>query len=183
MGVKRIFLDLDGVVRAWDDAVIKLYNLRMNQSEITHWGSIYERAQALYNMSLQEFWDGQGEDFWLNLEFTPEATDVLCLLEKTKKDIVLLTAPTMNNAGWGQQWIRKHMPSYFYKQKYIIGPCKYVCANSQSMLVDDAEKNIDPWIESGGVGFLFPRPWNRMRELAANPVRELEDHLVGLKLL
>ena len=181
--IKRIFLDLDGVIRAWDDAVIELYKLDIDRSSITRWDFITECAEKQRGLTTSQFWDGQSQWFWENLGMTPEAEGVLKLLRATRKDVILLTSPTMNNAGWSQAWIRKYMPEFFYKQKYMIGPCKYICADTSCLLIDDAEKNIDPFIEHGGRGFLFPRPWNRMRRWAADPVTELEEHLLGLGLL
>ena len=181
--IKRIFLDLDGVIRAWDSAVIELYDLNISQKDVSTWGALEERASNLHGISKKDFWEGQNQYFWEGLEFTDEAEGVLALLDKTKLDVVLLTSPTMNNAGWSQSWIRKHLPTYFYSQKYLIGPCKYVCANLESLLIDDAEKNIFPWVQNGGVGFLFPRPWNQMRSRAAMPVKDLEDYLRMLRLI
>ena len=181
--IKRIFLDLDGVMRAWDKAVIELYKLDIDPSSITHWNFITECAEEQRGLSVSQFWDGQDQEFWENLELTPEANEIMDLLKRTRKDIILLTSPTMNNAGWSQVWIRKHYPDLFYKQKYMLGPCKYICAEGTSLLIDDAEKNVDPFIENGGNAFLYPRPWNRMRRWASHPVKELEDHLFGLQLL
>jgi len=57
------------------------------------------------------------------------------------------------------------MPSFFYQKHYLIGPAKHFAATPDSLLVDDSEKNIDMWVAWGGVGLLFPCPWNSGRQM------------------
>ena len=181
--INRILLDLDGVVRDWCKGIIKLYELDIEIKDIIRWDFVTDFVTKRDGLSVSQFWEGQDQKFWENLELTPEANEIMDLLKRTKKDIILLTSPTMNNAGWSQTWIRKHYPDLFYKQKYMLGPCKYICADGTSLLIDDAEKNVDPFIENGGNAFLFPSPWNKGRRWAAHPVAELANYLIGTDLL
>jgi hypothetical protein len=40
-------------------------------------------------------------------------------------------------------------------------------AGPGKILIDDKNENIDEWEAAGGIGILYPRPWNR---LAGNPL-------------
>lgn len=167
--INKIYIDLDGVIRAWDEAVIELYKLPITRNDIYEWGSVFTEYRRTWGIDLTEkqFWDNMKQEFWTNLKFTDEAPFIIEMLDTIHKlgraDVVILTSPTLDNAGWSQEWIRKNMPTYFHSKRYIIGPDKKYLAYPDALLIDDAEKNILPWRERGGVGFLFPRPWNNGR--------------------
>ena len=41
---------------------------------------------------------------------------------------------------------------------YIFTYKKYLCASENAILIDDSQYKIDPFIEAGGQGFLWPNP-------------------------
>lgn len=181
--IRKIFLDLDGVVRDWDGGVIKWYNLDLKHEQINNWGYITDYVFEHHQMSEKDFWEGQTEEFWKNLQMTKDAAKILELLDSTTAKVFILTSPTLNNAGGTQQWIRKHMPRFFNEKRYFIGPSKYACACSDSILIDDCDKNVDAWDDWGGKSFLYPQPWNRMYRYTNYAVEELEHYLKGMGVI
>ena len=178
MKIKRIFLDLDGVVRDWCEGMRLKYGIDFPDEQIDNWDWVTRLVTSYNKITEKEFWDAQGEDFWVGLQKTKDADEIISMCEdKCPDNVYILTAPTLNNAGWSQQWIRKNMPSYFHAKKYLIGPPKYVCANKTSLLIDDKEDNINQWYDEGGLTFLYPQPWNQGRGLAHVAVDELKDFL------
>lgn len=175
--INKIFLDLDGVVRNWTGGINKLFGTNIADEEITCWDYITNRICAEKCISVKDFWEKQDRDFWINLEFTKDGQEILDTVAKVKAPVFILTSPTLNNAGWSQEWIKLHMPAFFQKKMYLIGPAKYACATPTSVLIDDAEKNIDPWRECGGIGVLYPRPWNRKRAASKNATLILKENL------
>jgi hypothetical protein len=173
--IQRIYLDLDGVVRDWIGGINNLFGTDFKEEEITRWNYITDYMMNYFRMPEQHFWNYQDKEFWTTLKFTPEAEELLSYLESTKLQVFLFSSPTLNNAGWSQQWVRQNLPSYFNDKRYILGPTKWICANPASLLIDDAEKNIMPWIKAGGIGLLWPKPWNY--------AYGIEDGLVMLKEL
>jgi 5'(3')-deoxyribonucleotidase len=156
--ITQIFLDLDGVIIDYCGAVIKHFDLGITEADLTEYGTVERVYMEKTGDSRGKFWQGQGEDFWLNLPMLPWAKDMLELLKPYKP--VILTAPTLNNAGWRQRWIMKYMPDYFQDKRYLIGPAKWSVAHPGAMLIDDKPKNIDEFNQAGGLGFTFPQPWN-----------------------
>jgi len=150
----RIFLDLDGVIVDFAKGVIEWYNLNCKPEDWKSWGDIFK----YYKKSERNFWDGLTDKFWIDLEFTKEAKEILTLVEPFKPCI--LTTPSWTGAGGKQQWIRKNLPDYFNDDRYLIGPPKWLLAPGNSLLIDDAEENIRKFCASGGIGILVPRPWN-----------------------
>ena len=178
MKIKRIFLDLDGVVRDWCEGARLKFEIDFPNEQVTCWNWVTRLVTSYNKITEREFWDSQDEDFWVGLQKTEDADRIISMCEtKCPGEVYILTSPTLNNAGWSQRWIRENMPSYFHAKKYLIGPPKYVCANPTSLLIDDKEDNINSWHDAGGVCFLYPQPWNRCSGLAHCAADELEEFL------
>lgn len=156
----KIFLDLDGIIRDFVQGVIDKFNLNITHQDINEW-NWFEKNM---NMSASEFWEQLDYDFWVNLPKTPLADEVLELVNSFKP--VILTSPTLNSAGSAQAWIRKNLPDYFDSKRYLIGPAKWACANEDSLLIDDSDRNINEFECAGGKAILFPAPWNQKREIS-----------------
>jgi len=181
--IKKIFLDLDGVVRDWTRGVIKWYDLDCMAQDVQSWNFFEEYVERTLKMSPKEFWEGQTYTFWETLPFTKEAPAILDIMDHVKATVFIMTSPTLTNAGATQTWIRKNMPKYFADKRYIIGPPKYACANEDSILIDDAEKNAFPFAEWGGYSFLYPRSWNCKRRLENDGVEALMEYLTEMHVL
>ncbi len=151
------FLDLDGVIINFVGGVIKWYKLKCSEDDIVAWGSLYDYWPG----TIPEFWEGLPESFWENLDFTPEGREIIDMVAHLKPTI--LTAPPWTGATGKQRWIQKNMPEYFDHDRYLIGPSKTCVARHGAVLIDDADHNIEPWIEAEGHGILVPRPWNKHR--------------------
>lgn len=59
------------------------------------------------------------------------------------------------------EWIHKHLPQYKYQ--FLIGNTKYFCANTNHILIDDYDKNIELFVSHGGIGILLAKTWNSKR--------------------
>jgi len=185
--IKKIFLDLDGIVRDWTRGIIKWYDIDCLAQDVKSWDFFEHFVSSTLKMSPKEFWEGQTATFWETLPFTQEAPMILDVMNHIQKagtvSVFLLTSPTLTNAGSTQTWIRKNMPKYFADKRYIIGPPKYACADESSILIDDAEKNVFPFAEWGGYGFLYPRPWNCKREQERDGVGKLIEYLMVMGVM
>lgn len=167
----RLFLDLDGVIVAFAEGVIKWYDLDCTPEDFKEWGAIFN----FFTGSETEFWQGLTDKFWVGLGFTKEAKRILTLVGPMKPCI--LTSPSHTSAGSKQQWIKENLPDYFKDGRYLIGPAKHFGAHAESLLIDDSEENIDKFIEAGGYAILVPRPWNRLRgkDVLAHLKKELKE--------
>ena len=184
---KKIFLDLDGVVRDWTRGIIKWYSLDCFAQDVTTWNFFEGYVKEQLNMSPKEFWEGQTATFWETLPFTQDAPKILDIMGHIQRtgttSVFILTSPTLTNAGSTQTWIRKNMPVYFNEKRYIIGPPKYACASPDSLLIDDAEKNAFAFWDAGGDVFLYPQPWNFERASTKNAVDEMVEFLMLKEVL
>ena len=155
----RIFLDLDGVLTDFPTAFNKFYNCSIP----------FEKFSDLQPETGKTTIEIDGEltrEFWATLPWLPTGKRVLRLIEKYygRYNICLLSFPSFNPEGASGkiEWIKKNLPDY--SNKFLLGGAKHFCANSNSILFDDKEKNIYEFNRAGGLGILVPAPYNRLKD-------------------
>lgn len=113
-------------------------------------------------MPANQFWESLDSWFWDDLSWTKEGRYILALLESAfgARKIYLCSTPTLNptSAEGKLTWIHKNLPEY--KRRYILTPHKHLLANSETLLIDDCDKNVSEFIENGGKAITVPRKWN-----------------------
>lgn len=166
-----IYLDLDGVIVNFAKGIADHFGIPYAPEKSTTWGSVYEITGTENNHNY--FWDSlKNAEFWENLEKYSYADE---LIEELKSmdflpdvDICLLTSPAAGCAGYRQNWIQKNLPEFFKSGRYLIGPGKECCARRGAILIDDYPVNIKNFSKAGGMGIIFPQPWNGMKGLSEN---------------
>jgi len=159
--IRKLFLDLDGVLADFDSAVIDYLNLDISGIDMSHrnWSTILN----CFSGSEEEFWRALPEAFWQHyIPFTDEAKEILDMTEEYFP--ILLTCPTPYNGATGKMlWIKKHLPEFYNDGRWFIGCGKEFLSDKWHVLIDDADHNIYTWERNGGYGILVPRPWNNLR--------------------
>lgn len=162
MKIKRIILDLDGVLADFNQAVHNMYPVPGFDPavDVTGWNLQIDAVRCHYGISDTQFWNSLDTHFWANIPLTPEADDVICLVEETGIDAVICTSPSFGGCDGKQKWISKFLPGFFMDKRYLIGPAKDACADPHTLLIDDSETSCEAFRKAGGLTCLFPRPWN-----------------------
>lgn len=167
-----IFLDLDGVIVDFDGGVHRKYGLEPKAHR--QWDYDYEND---FGVSRNEFWQSLDDNWWMNLEMYPEAQILLAMLEQYKP--VILTSPPYTNGVHGKrEWIKQNMPEYFRDKRYIITPGKKYVARENTILIDDKDEHVAEWWSAGGVGIMYPRPWNIMRDYTDTALEYVQGMLM-----
>lgn len=156
--INQILLDLDGVVIDYVGGCIDWFGLKTHEGVMHEWDSVLKTYKKQTGKSKSDFFREQTEEFWLGLKMYPWASDLLELLAPYKP--VILTSPTLTNAGLRQRWINKNMKDYFDEKRYLIGPAKWAAAHPGALLIDDKPDNIRKFSAAGGQVMFFPQPWN-----------------------
>lgn len=173
----KIFLDLDGVMADFNGGVLGWYKADdpyKNPANLGKFG-----VDKLIGIPAKEFWAGLTYDFWVSLQPHNDAFEILGLLEEQfgKENICILSSPPNTNAGAAAsgkiEWIEKHLPDY--SRRFLLGSCKHFCANSNTLLVDDYDKNINLFKEHGGKTLFIARPWNSAHN--KNTIEFLKEQL------
>jgi len=175
--VMKVFLDLDGVLVDFNQGIFDYYELQFKYEDVTNWEKIIE----LSGMSATQFWRGLNEDFWANLPWTKKGPYVWNYLREY--DPIILSTPTLSPSSLSgkYRWILRHIPEA--KRNFFIGTPKHLVARHDAILIDDHNDNIDNWIRAGGLGVLFPQPWNRNSRFMDKQFSFFKDsfeHIVNL---
>lgn len=157
----KIFVDMDGVLTDFVGQCEILFERKLNP-----WPEPGNYAtDKLLGLTPTEFWgkiDSMKEVFWTGMRKTSEATQLLelCVRVAGKDNVAILTSPSQNPwCHYGKaMWIKNHFPSF--QRNLLIGACKHMCAQQDSVLIDDYDENVAKFRGAGGSAILVPRPWN-----------------------
>lgn len=178
---REFFLDVDGVLADFARGYRSWYNLNFKYEEAVDFGFCFRQFEQETGKGKNAFWRGMTTEFWASLIKTPECDMILALVEPYKP--TLLTAPPLDDTGEAVagkiQWIRKHLPNYFFDGRYFVGPNKEVIGKIPgAILIDDHADNCRAWANAGGSFVLVPRPWNY---LSGYPVVEsVQEQLIKI---
>lgn len=173
--IHTVYLDMDGVITDFNKAVCDEFDL-LYPPQTYHF---FPKIRAQVN----EFC---GRSFWQNLEWMHDGRDLLRAIMETLglEKVYFLTGmmPNVETASGKMMWIRDNLPVYSDRVILVtLGVPKSLLARPNTLLIDDKDKSIDGFIETGGEGILVPRPWNRLKKQAdksSQYVRECLEKLV-----
>ena len=171
MKLKRILLDMDGVLVNFVDAALTVHNIK----PIENWTPGVEDVCDLVPMSKNDFWgkiDKTSHEFWANIPKYPWTDDLIKIVKKSNIPFTIATKPSRNmfSASGKIECLRRLFGKKF--NDFMIGGQKYLMANPETLLVDDWTPNMKPFIDAGGQFYLFPQPWNK---------GNIDDRLTGLE--
>jgi hypothetical protein len=165
----KIFLDLDGVIADFTTGYCGVHGIPNPFTlDPTFRGDEAWDVIAQTGMSPADFWRPMGRDFWGSLQKTEEADEIVQIIDGTvgMDNTCFLTTPCLTEGcvEGKRDWVNEHYPgipilfSSAGKGSHV-GP-KEFCASAGAILIDDHTPNVRKWVDAGGTGFLFPRPWN-----------------------
>lgn len=138
-----------------------------------------------WTKSDREFWkkmqkaEAAGE-FWPKLEVYPEAFFLLDYLRDNEIKWYILTSPSLSpHAYYGKaEWLKNMFGFHF--NDIIITKHKHLCAGPDRILIDDTDKKIEDFEAAGGIGILYPRRWNKNKDIVKGHeyvLNELDKHV------
>lgn len=155
------FLDMDGVLVDFVGGACKAHNRPSPYTSRSALG-IFE-IETLWKITPDEFWKPcNTKEFWLELEKTPEADEIVQFVTKEfgVENTALLTTPSEDPqcVPAKKEWIRRYYPQF--QEQMIFTKTKQFLAGDDRYLFDDRDKNIEGFIKAGGQGIIIPRLWN-----------------------
>lgn len=171
----KILVDMDGVVADFVKHVCNLMDFPDPFLNPANWGDFYAFGKdSRFDWGLLEY------DFWASVPLTPEADELVELLELTfgRENIAFFSSPT-DNVGCmpGKvKWIEENFPQH--RNRFIFGKAKHFAAHPQALLIDDKDANIQDFQAHGGGTLLFPRRWNRwypVTPAVENPMARMRE--------
>lgn len=185
----RCFIDLDGVLVEFVRGMVKAHGLPSDPYDDPKWAGEYLLTKVLGIPKLHTLWKPATHKFWAELEPSPECPSILAICERIfgADNIWLLTSPSLNtgSASGKMTWIYNNLPKHYHR-RFMIGPGKELCADANSVLIDDSDDVLGRFVAAGGHGVLYPRPWNsrhseadRRVEVMTEELEQLAGELVG----
>jgi len=166
----KFYIDMDGVFVDFLQGCANYFGVAKrleNDWPKGEWGNA-KIIEDFFGVSEDVFWDEIGyPGFWSSLTYTLDGKAFLDFIYQYKPTI--LTTPCYRGADGKQMWIRKNMTSYWRDRRYIFTPQKHHVSGPGKVLIDDSDRNIKEWEDYGGIGILYPRPWNRLHFIS-NPL-------------
>lgn len=146
----RVYVDMDNVLAQWAETAARIPGLEEICTRVIE--------------PTQEQWDQCTEKWWADLPWCEDGRAILgaAVAEVGEENVYIATAHSARSAGclagkraWivrelGVPWMRR---TIFIKEKFLL-------ANRSVVLIDDLEKNTEPFRAAGGRAILVPRPWN-----------------------
>ncbi len=178
----KCMLDLDGVLVDFIADAHRYYGLSYSYEDYPYeLGNYHNCPPPNSEMTTREFWDGLAEEFWENIPWMHDGHEILTMVERAfgRENICLLTSPIPNysNIVGKLKWVARELPEY--AQRYLVGPAKSFCASPNTVLVDDADFNIEAFAKAGGRTVLVSRPWNSRHATDTMPLFRIQLHIVS----
>jgi 5'(3')-deoxyribonucleotidase len=155
--IKRIFVDMDGVLADFNTGVETLTGREFPNNDQGH--NDYDlRKEELTNKRL-----------FRNLPPMPDMYDLVAYIRHTGLPWEILTAAGVINRELvvfdKNEWIREHVSPSVVVTCTMTGSQKGMFAIKGSVLIDDRQKNLDAWIEHGGIGILHTSAEDTINQL------------------
>lgn len=189
-----VFLDIDGVLADFTGALASLIGLDPDDIHdrwpAGDYGLGWLAVEAGWSDKPDEgmVWariDAAGVWWWADLPLLPWFGELLDLLAAGEGEVVLLTSPSRDPAAASgkMHWIQRHFGGHAFR-RFLIGPPKYAVARPGALLIDDSDRQVAGWRRppcgrEGGLGVLFPRPWNVAHERSADPLAAVREAIGG----
>lgn len=168
--VKRVFLDMDGVLADFVGAIHRAHGRPNCYDDPANFGKF--DFEKIWGMSLEEVWTIDTFEFWDTIEKTPEADAIVKFAVDWVgwENIAIVTFPS---DGPGcvpgkRAWMKRHFPKLAHQM--VFTSFKQALAYHDSILIDDADKNVTAFRNAGGLAVLLPRPWNSAYAERQNPL-------------
>jgi len=150
MGDYTIYIDLDGVLVDFDRGFTELGKGDPESFKETH--------------TDKEFWDAVREKphFFLGLGWMPDGRELWNYVKGLNPIILTRVGPVPHCAQDKRDWVEKNLGSDI---KIIPTTKKEKYANESSILIDDMEKNLYPWMDAGGISIKHTSAENTIKKL------------------
>jgi hypothetical protein len=172
--IKKILLDMDGVCCNFTGGTFKLFGVV--PFEIKQRG--YHQEMGITKSQFWKAIDRAGIEFWETLEPYEWLEPLIknCIKLVGKENIAICTTPSHHiSSKIGKiRWIQTHLGA-FYTNEVIFTNRKHEYANSETLIIEDSEKNLINFYNKGGYICRVPQTWNSELEISGNRVLNFEE--------
>ena len=168
----KIYLDMDGVIADFFGELQNFYG-------VDHWKNIPDKEKSILDL--------RGTDFFARLPKFKTSDDLVEFIDKiTDGKWAILSSPlrydNKNSAFWKKHWLQKN--NYVPDEAIFTGRKEKYATDKNgnpNILIDDKDKNIQRWVEKGGIGIRYQAnesDFDKLKEMtlyALNDVKTREE--------
>ena len=176
-----IGLDVDGVLADFVGKVLyyqnSIFKTKFQHSDMTSYH--IESILGETNLALIfEIMEDNGDVKYFDL--VPGAIELVASLRALGK-VVFVTAPCRKYRAWADDrkfWLEQHFSA---KEKDIVSLKDKTLFNGQ-VLIDDANSNIEEWLNTGRAAIRVSQPWNKGgKGKAVDNLLDIPDLIMDIK--
>lgn len=160
-GITHVYVDLDGVLADFFGGVCDLLGAWPDPPKT------FSGLASQFDLTEDELWkhiDRAGSRFWAALEAYAWNEELLGICQSIAPgSVYIATSPSWHgsSAAGKIEWMtRQFAPSGEPFRDFMIGPHKFLLAHPRAILIDDSSEKLAKWTAAGGIGILWPQPWN-----------------------
>ena len=118
-----------------------------------------EKAVGMDHLTFCNIMNNYDSYFWRNLEEYPWFWNLYNQL-KGFGDVIFCSKPAISpqSLKGKLEWLQDRFGKEF--RDYVFTDKKFYLANPNTVLIDDDERQVDPFRSYGGKAILFPQLWN-----------------------
>jgi 5'(3')-deoxyribonucleotidase len=158
MNIRQIFLDQDGVLADFESGLTKALGYKV---DLKSKKDVYDKEKRKLT----------AQRLFRNLDPLPDAWKLVDYCTNSGIHTEILTAAgTVNRTLVIKDkidWIRRYVHPHWIVIPTFKGSQKAAFAHKKAVLIDDRQRNIDVWVEAGGIGILH--------EPADETIKQLDD--------
>lgn len=175
----KILLDLDGILANFAKGACEIHGYDWDEFMERHELGTWYLPKTL-GVSLTEFWkpiNAAGASFWKGLEPYYWTASLVGIVSSYDPEYKLCTTPSpcpLSQQG-KLQWAANELG--LGEDRVLFSIRKEEFANNQTLLIDDADYNVGPFVTCGGFGILFPSPFNQYKRFHGRPLEWIDSNL------
>lgn len=174
--IATIYLDMDGVIADFHQAALKAHGVEPSCRHM--WPVFGQDLPTRLGLDQSDdswkpiFWKPllAVENFWLNIEKFSWTEDLLKLCDSYARWLVILTSPAKSFEDVDKEAKLKWLCKHSIHREVRFESKKATYSTPGTVLIDDWEKQVDPFNEGQGKAILFPQPWNSNHHNCAHPL-------------
>jgi len=152
-----VYCDLDSVLADFDNMFVSIAGVNIKDG----WSFKKKYGE-------EKFWNiisNYGIKFWTDMPWMSDGRQLWKYIISTFSKINILSSVPEDDTAHSRQgkivWCKRNLGNV----NVILEKNKYRYVSKNSILIDDLEKNINPWVSSGGIGILHKSTGNTISKL------------------
>lgn len=163
--IKKVLLDMDGVLYDWMHSCAKLFGVDDETQFARDYFKENDADDIWGRETVFQKIEEHGPNFWYDLRTLPWCGPLYTRLSKLSKtkgfELGFCSSPGKHvDAATVKAMVIERDFGHF--DNLVLARLKSLCASPDTLLIDDSEWNIEQFVMAGGQGFLWPNQYKLM---------------------